>query len=145
MQHVAPSGTMYQAGTLSGNPLAMAAGIATLRELQTPGTYEQLSATAEALASGFAAEAREAGIPFQAMSVGSMWGFFFSDQAVSDYASAKKADAWLYARFFHLMLEHGVYLAPSQFETAFVSTQHGEEEVASTLQAARHSFQKLSQ
>jgi glutamate-1-semialdehyde 2,1-aminomutase len=144
MQHVAPVGTMYQAGTLSGNPLAMAAGIATLQELQTPGIYEQFSTTAEALASGFMEAARESGVPLQATAIGSMWGFFFSGQAVSDYASAKRADTNLYARFFHNMLEQGVYLAPSQFEAAFVSTQHGASEVEGTLQAARNSFRRLS-
>jgi glutamate-1-semialdehyde 2,1-aminomutase len=144
MQHVAPAGTMYQAGTLSGNPLAMAAGIATLRQLRTPGTYEQLSATAEALASGFVSAAGESGKPLQATAIGSMWGFFFSGQAVSDYASAKMADTGTFARFFHSMLAHGVYLAPSQFETAFVSTQHGAAEIEGTLQAALNSFQMLS-
>ncbi len=144
MQHVAPAGTMYQAGTLSGNPLAMAAGIATLRQLQASGTYEQLSSTAEALVSGFSAAAEKAGISLQATLVGSMYGFFFSDSAVSDYASAKRADTDMYARFFHRMLEQGVYLAPSQFESAFVSTRHGTEEIAHTLQAARHSFRAIS-
>ena len=144
MQNVAPAGMMYQAGTLSGNPLAMAAGIATLRELHTPGTYERISRTAEALASGFRVAAEESGVPLQATSVGSMWGFFFSNEAVSDYASAKRADTSSYARFFHYMLEQGVYLAPSQFEAAFVSTQHGEVEVESTLQAARNSFRRVS-
>lgn len=144
MQHVAPVGTMYQAGTLSGNPLAMAAGIATLRELQRPGTYERLSDTAEALAASCISAAGESGIPIQATAIGSMWGFFFSGHAVSDYASAKSADTKLYARFFHSMLEQGVYLAPSQFEAAFVSSQHGDAEVESTLQATRNSFRRLS-
>jgi glutamate-1-semialdehyde 2,1-aminomutase len=140
MQHVAPAGTMYQAGTLSGNPLAMAAGIATLRELQAPGTYERLSATAEALSSGFGRAASEAGVPLTAASVGSMWGFFFTGEPVRDYASAKRADTARFAAFFHAMLERGVYLAPSQFEAAFVSTQHGADEIEATLQAARESL-----
>jgi len=144
MQHVAPAGTMYQAGTLSGNPLAMAAGITTLRELHAPGTYEQLSSRAETLASGFKSAAQNVGVPLQAAAVGSMWGFFFSIGPVSDYASAKGADTNLYARFFHTMLEQGVYLAPSQFEAAFVSTQHGADEIEATLQAARVSFERLS-
>ncbi|MDQ3705841.1 MAG: glutamate-1-semialdehyde 2,1-aminomutase [Chloroflexota bacterium] len=144
MQQVAPAGAMYQAGTLSGNPLAMSAGIATLRELQTPGMYERLSEAARDLAIGFESAAAEAGVQVGAASVGSMWGFFFTGQPVTDYASAKRADTKLYARFFHAMLERGVYLAPSQFEAAFVSTQHGTQEVERTLQAARDAFSELS-
>ena len=144
MQHVAPAGSMYQAGTLSGNPLAMAAGIAILRKLQTPGTYDGLSATAKTLASGFEQAANEAGVALRATSVGNMWGFFFSGQSITDYTSARSVDTNLYAQFFHSMLEQGVYLAPSQFETAFVSTEHGETEIEATLQAARVSFVRLS-
>lgn len=144
MEHVAPAGTMYQAGTLSGNPLAMAAGIATLRELQTPHTYERVSATAASLASGFQSAANESGVSLQATSVGSMWGFYFTDGAVRDYASAKKANTAQYGRFFHSMLNQGIYFAPSQFEAAFVSIRHGQKEVEATLQAARHSFQQLN-
>ncbi|HET9495768.1 MAG TPA: glutamate-1-semialdehyde 2,1-aminomutase [Chloroflexia bacterium] len=144
MQHVAPAGAMYQAGTLSGNPLAMEAGIATLHELQSPGMYERLSATAESLASGFAQAASEAGVALTAASVGSMWGFFFTGEPVRDYASAKRADTDRFAAFFHAMLEHGVYLAPSQFETAFVSAMHGSDEVEITLQVARESLHRSS-
>ncbi len=144
MQQVAPAGAMYQAGTLSGNPLAMSAGSATLRELETPGMYERLSEAARDLAIGFESAAEGAGVQVRAASVGSMWGFFFTDQSVTDYASAKRADTNLYARFFHAMLERGVYLAPSQFEAAFVSTQHGTHEVERTLQAAREAFGGLS-
>jgi glutamate-1-semialdehyde 2,1-aminomutase len=144
MQHVAPAGTMYQAGTLSGNPLAMAAGIATLRKLQTPHTYERMSATAASLASGFQSAANESGVRLRAASVGSMWGFYFTDKIVRDYASAKKANTALYARFFHSMLNQGIYFAPSQFEAAFTSILHGQKEVEETLQAARRSLQILS-
>lgn len=144
MEHVAPAGTMYQAGTLSGNPLAMAAGIATLRELQIPHTYERVSATAASLASGFQTAANQSGISLQATSVGSMWGFYFTDGVVRDYASAKKANIDLYGRFFHSMLNQGIYFAPSQFEAAFVSIKHGQKEVEDTLQAARRSLHKLS-
>jgi glutamate-1-semialdehyde 2,1-aminomutase len=144
MHYVAPAGAMYQAGTLSGNPLAMAAGIATLRELQAPGTYERLSSTAKALAVGVAGAASEAGIPLVATSVGSMWGFFFTGEPVRDYASAKRADTTCFAKYFHFMLERGVYLAPSQFETAFVSTMHDATEVEATLRAARETFHRLS-
>lgn len=144
MLHVAPAGSMYQAGTLSGNSLAMAAGIATLRQLQTPGTYEQLSKTSKTVALGVERAARDAGVALRATSLGSMWGFFFSERAVTDFASAKSVDTELYARFFHGMLERGVYLAPSQFEAAFVSTQHGAAEVERTLQAARGTFAEMS-
>jgi glutamate-1-semialdehyde 2,1-aminomutase len=137
MRNVAPAGTMYQAGTLSGNPLAMAAGIATLRLLQVPGTYEQLGAAASALAEGFRAAAEHAGVALTATAVGSMWGFFFAEGPVTDYATAKRAGTAAYARFFHSMLAQGVYLAPSQFESAFVSTQHSEELLQATVNAAR--------
>jgi glutamate-1-semialdehyde 2,1-aminomutase len=136
MEQVAPAGPVYQAGTLSGNPLAMAAGIATLRELARPWTYEQLASTAAALSSGLAQAARKAGVPLQSTSIGSMWGFFFTAEPVSAYASAKRSDTERYARFFHAMLARGVYLAPSQFEAAFISTRHGDTELARTLSAA---------
>jgi glutamate-1-semialdehyde 2,1-aminomutase len=135
---------MYQAGTLSGNPLAMTAGIATLRQLQTPGTYERLSGRSKTLAEGIEREAKEAGVILRAISVGSMWGVFFTGQPVTDYASAKKVDTGLYARYFHGMLGRGVYLAPSQFETAFISTEHSEAEVDHTLQAARATLRDVS-
>jgi glutamate-1-semialdehyde 2,1-aminomutase len=137
MQRIAPAGDVYQAGTLSGNPLAVAAGLATLAELAAPGAYERLSAASGALADGIRVAASAAGIPMQSASVGGMWGFFFTDQPVTDYASAKSADTDRYARFFHAMLDAGVYLAPSQFESAFVSLSHGEAEMAATLQAFR--------
>ena len=143
MSLVAPSGSMYQAGTLSGNPLAMVAGIATLRQLQQEGVYEWLSSTAQDLISGFEAAAQEGGVQVQAASVGSMWGFFFAEEPVTDYRSAKRADTSLYARFFHAMLAGGVYLAPSQFEAAFVSTQHDRDAIAFTLEAARRAFRGL--
>ena len=135
MQRIAPAGNVYQAGTLSGNPLAVAAGLATLAELASPGAYERLSATSNALATGIRAAATAAGIPLQSAAVGGMWGFFFTDQPVSDYASARSADTARYARFFHAMLEAGVYLAPSQFESAFVSLSHGARETTATIDA----------
>lgn len=136
MQMVAPAGPMYQAGTLSGNPLAMVAGLTTLRHLQQPGVYERLSAVTARLCEGMRAAAHAADVPFQANSVGSMWGFFFTDTPVTDYASAKTADTARYGRFFHAMLERGVYLAPSQFEAAFVSLAHTDELVEQTIAAA---------
>jgi glutamate-1-semialdehyde 2,1-aminomutase len=140
MQMVAPAGPMYQAGTLSGNPLAMAAGIVTLRELQKPGVYERLSAVTSTLCQGLWKAAFKNGLPFQAHKAGSMWGFFFAADEVSDFASAKRADTALFGRFFHAMLERGVYLAPSQFEAAFVSLEHTDELVAQTIVAAQESF-----
>jgi glutamate-1-semialdehyde 2,1-aminomutase len=103
-----------------------------------------VSATAASLASGLQAAANESGVSLQATSVGSMWGFYFTDGVVRDYASAKKANIDQYRRFFHSMLNQGIYFAPSQFEAAFVSIRHGKKEVEDTLQAARRSFQQLS-
>jgi len=135
MEWVAPAGPMYQAGTLSGNPLAMAAGIATLRELARPGVYDQLERAATTLANATRDAATRAGIPIQATAVGSMWGAFFAADSVTDYATAKHADTARYARYFHALLERGVYLAPSQFETGFVSTAHDPATIAATLEA----------
>jgi glutamate-1-semialdehyde 2,1-aminomutase len=140
MEQVAPAGPVYQAGTLSGNPLAMAAGIATLRAISHPGVFEQLEALTTALCDGFQRAARAAEVPLQTAHIGSMWGFFFADQPVTDYASAKRSDTAAYARFFHAMLERGIYLAPSQFETAFVSTAHDQTLVARTIEAAAQAF-----
>ncbi|MBS1966638.1 MAG: glutamate-1-semialdehyde 2,1-aminomutase [Chloroflexi bacterium SZAS-1] len=141
MQQIAPAGPVYQAGTLSGNPLAMVAGAATLRAISAPGVFERLSQVAAQLRDGFAAAAEAANVPLQAASVGSMWGFFFAAAPIRDYASAKQhADTARYARFFHAMLERGVYLAPSQFEAAFVSLAHDDAEVEYTLEAARAAF-----
>lgn len=144
MQQIAPAGPVYQAGTLSGNPLAMVAGAATLRAISAPGAFERLTEVAAQLRDGFAAAAEEAGVPLQASAVGSMWGFFFAGAPVRDYASAKQhADTARYARFFHAMLDRGVYLAPSQFEAAFVSLAHDDAAVAFTLDAARAAFGAL--
>ncbi len=140
MEWVAPSGPMYQAGTLSGNPLAMAAGIATLRELARPGVYDGLGATATALTEAIRSAAANVGVPVQTAAVGSMWGCFFSDQPVHDYESAKHADTARYGRFFHAMLDAGVYLAPSQFETAFVSTAHDQATLDATREAITSAF-----
>jgi glutamate-1-semialdehyde 2,1-aminomutase len=125
MVQVAPAGPVYQAGTLSGNPLAMAAGIATLRALAAPGAYEGLRAQTAALVEIFTTAARQAGVPLAAGAAGSMWGFFCREGAPQNFAEAKQADTARYARLFHALLDAGVYLAPSQFEAAFVSTAHG--------------------
>lgn len=143
MNLVAPAGPVYQAGTLSGNPLAMVAGITTLQHLRQPGIYEQLEAMTTALCEGMRDAASMAGVPLQAASTGSMWGFFFNDAPVSDYAQAKQSDTARYAAFFHAMLERGVYLAPSQFEAAFVSLAHDDSLIEQTLSAARDAFTTL--
>ena len=124
MQHVAPAGTMYQAGTLSGNPVAMASGLATLDVLTRPGMFAKAEKAASQMVKMLTAWARSRGIPFQAASVGTMWGTFFTDTPVTDYATAKTADTKRYAAFFHGMLANGVYLAPSQFEAGFTSIAH---------------------
>ena len=124
MAHVAPSGSMYQAGTLSGNPVAMASGLATLDVLTRPGMFAKAEKAATQTVKMLNAWAQSRGIPFQAASVGSMWGTFFTDQPVFDYASAKQADTKRFAAFFHGMLDQGVYLAPSQFEAGFTSVMH---------------------
>jgi glutamate-1-semialdehyde 2,1-aminomutase len=135
MALVAPAGPVYQAGTLSGAPLAMAAGLATLTEIARPGVYESLEAMATALAGAVAGAAAEAGAPVQTAVAGSMWGFFFTDAPVTDYAGARQADTARYARVFHALLDAGVYLAPSQFEAAFVSTAHDATTLAATQAA----------
>jgi glutamate-1-semialdehyde 2,1-aminomutase len=141
MEQIAPAGPVYQAGTLSGNPLAMAAGIVTLREIGKPGVFERLDRATTQLRDGFLAAAQAADVPLQATAVGSMWGFFFAAEPVTDYASAKQhADTQRYARFFHAMLERGVYLAPSQFEAAFVSLAHDDELLRQTIAAAAEAF-----
>jgi glutamate-1-semialdehyde 2,1-aminomutase len=140
MQEIAPAGRVYQAGTLSGNPLAMAAGIATMRELAKPGAYEQLAGAARALADGIAAIAQRRGVAIQSAAVGGMWGFFFAEQPVTDYASAKRSDTALFGRFFHACLEAGVYLAPSQFESGFVSLAHDANLIQRTLAAFENAF-----
>jgi glutamate-1-semialdehyde 2,1-aminomutase len=148
MEHVAPAGKMYQAGTLSGNPLAMAAGLATLRALTAPGVFAGIEARTRALVEGLERAARETGVPIQAAYAGTMFGFYFLKTAgarIFDYDSAKAhADTGRYARFFHGMLERGAYFAPSQFEAAFVSSAHGEAEIAATVAAARETFAGLA-
>jgi glutamate-1-semialdehyde 2,1-aminomutase len=143
MDWVAPVGPVYQAGTLSGNPLAVAAGLKTLEILRRPGTYERLEATSRMLASGLVAAAAKAAVPLTVNRVGSMFTCFFSGQPVTDYASAKKSDTGKFARFFRSLLERGVYFPPSQFEAAFVSTAHSEADVASTLEAAATAFEEV--
>ena len=137
MEVVAPLGPMYQAGTLSGNPLAAAAGIATLTTLKQPGTYQRLEELSTGLATGLQSIAQKAGIPITVNRVGSMLTAFFCAGPVASFANAQQADTKAYARFFHIMLERGVYLAPSQFESAFVSLAHTDEDVHRTLTMAQ--------
>lgn len=136
MEMVAPLGPVYQAGTLSGNPLAVSAGIAVLELLSEPGFYETLQHRASALETGLLKAAADAGIRAHANSVGSMMTIFFADDPVHDYASAKKSNTARYASFFHGMLQKGVYFAPSQFEAAFVSCAHSHEDIQYTIDAA---------
>jgi glutamate-1-semialdehyde 2,1-aminomutase len=144
MQRLSPVGPVYQAGTLSGNPLAMAAGLATLRKLDDAKLYKRLAATTRDLLTGLRAAAKAAEIPFTTTQVGSMFGLFFTaDEDVRTYAQVMRCDTGRFRRFFHAMLERGVYLAPSAFEAGFVSAAHGEPEINATLAAARESFQLL--
>ena len=144
MSMVAPAGPMYQAGTLSGNPLAMSAGIATLEELSAPGAWERLEETTAALAAGLSAAARAARVPLQVCRVGSMFGAFFADEPVKDWETAKKSDTRRFSQYFRSMLEGGVYLAPSQFEAGFVSTAHGPAEIDATVKAAETALSGLA-
>ena len=137
MERVAPLGGVYQAGTLSGNPLAVSAGLATLRALGDPAVYARLEALGAALERGIRAAAAAAGVPVTVNRVGSMLTTFFTEGPVTDYASARRSDTARYARYFHAMLERGVFLAPSQFEAAFVSLAHGEADIAAAAAACR--------
>jgi glutamate-1-semialdehyde 2,1-aminomutase len=135
MDCLSPQGAVYQAGTLSGNPLAMAAGIATLRALREPGVYERLDDSGSTFVEGLAERFERHGIAHQVAQRGSMVGFFFTDTPVVDLPTAKTSDTVLYGRFFHEMLARGVYLAPSQFEAGFLSLAHDPEAIAQTLAA----------
>ncbi len=139
MDRIAPEGPVYQAGTLSGNPLAVAAGLKTLELLEAPGTYERLERATEQLIAGLRA-ACPPQLPLTFQRVGSMWTAFFTDGNVQNYADAKRSDVTRFGRFFHAMLDAGVYLPPSQFEAAFVSLAHDEGAIDRTLAAARRSF-----
>jgi glutamate-1-semialdehyde 2,1-aminomutase len=140
MKGIAPLGPVYQAGTLSGNPLAVAAGLATLRKLQAPGFYERLGATTRALCDGLVAAARRRGLAFSAQSVGGMFGLYFRSAPPSSYAEVMQSDTKAFARFFHAMLDRGVYLAPSAFEAGFVSAAHTQTDIAETIAAGDAAF-----
>ena len=140
MEMIAPSGPVYQAGTLSGNPLAMTAGITTLKYLQKPGVWEQLENTASELAGGIGTAAQAAGVPVQSNRAGTMFSTFFTETPVRDWGTAKTSDTERFGRFFSAMLEAGVYLAPSQFEAGFVSTAHDKTTNEATIEAAKRAL-----
>jgi glutamate-1-semialdehyde 2,1-aminomutase len=140
MEKLAPVGPVYQAGTLSGNPVAVTAGLVTLKRVLQPGFFERLAATTQALVDGLTREAARAGVPFSTASLGGMFGAFFRDKAPANFKEVMQSDRDTFNRFFHAMLERGVYLAPSAYEAGFVSAAHTEGDIAATLAAARESF-----
>jgi len=144
MDFIAPVGPVYQAGTLSGNPIAMAAGLAALELISAPGLHADLEAKSKRLCEGFEQAAAEAGIALTTNYAGGMYGFFFTDAAkVTSYQQATQCDVERFKRFFHLMLEEGVYLAPSAFEAGFICSEHGDAEIEQTIAAAKRAFAKL--
>jgi glutamate-1-semialdehyde 2,1-aminomutase len=144
MSRVAPEGDIYQAGTLSGNPLAVAAGLVTLELLEEDGVYETLSTRSSAMATGLAEIAEELGVPMTTNSVGGMFGFFFNPGPVRCFAEAQQSDAAAFRRFFAAMLEEGVYLAPSPYEAGFVSLAHRSRDIVSTLESARRALIRVA-
>lgn len=143
MEKMAPLGPVYQAGTLSGNPVAMAAGLVTLDRIQAPGFYAALEQKTTTLMRGFADAATKAGVPLYTKTIGSMFGFFFTAQSVSRFAQASACDIAAFKRFFHLMLEEGVYLAPSAYEAGFMSAAHSDADLQQSIAAAERSFARL--
>ncbi|WP_334107982.1 glutamate-1-semialdehyde 2,1-aminomutase [Methylobacillus sp.] len=143
MAFLAPLGPVYQAGTLSGNPVAVAAGLATLKQLQRPGFHDELAARTHQLTDGLTQAARDAGIMFSAQSVGGMFGVYFSANCPGSFDEVMQANKQAFNRFFHAMLEEGVYLAPSAFEAGFVSIAHSQDDIAQTVAAARKAFASL--
>jgi len=144
MEHISPLGPVYQAGTLSGNPIAMTAGLKTLELISAPGFYEQLAQRTAQLCDGMAERARAAGVPLSTNRAGAMFGLFFTDGQVTNYAEATACNQAQFNAFFHGMLARGVYLAPSAFEAGFVSAAHGDTEIESTLAAAAETFQQIA-
>jgi glutamate-1-semialdehyde 2,1-aminomutase len=144
MKHLAPLGPVYQAGTLSGNPVAVAAGMSTLKIIQQPGFYDKLGAQTRKLVDGLAAAAKDAGVAFSSDAVGGMFGIYFSEQVPENYAQIMAGNKERFNQFFHAMLDAGVYLAPSAFEAGFVSAMHSDAVIDETLAAARGSFAKLT-
>jgi len=144
MEHISPLGPVYQAGTLSGNPIAMTAGLKTLELISAPGFYEQLAQRTAQLCDGMAERARAAGVPLSTNRAGAMFGLFFTEGQVTNYAEATACNQAQFNAFFHGMLARGVYLAPSAFEAGFVSAAHGDTEIESTLAAAAETFQQIA-
>ena len=144
MEQLAPLGPVYQAGTLSGNPVATACGLATLREIRKPGFFAALSARTRALVDGLRAAAQEQGVPFCADSEGGLFGFFLLPRLPQNYREVMQSDAARFNRFFHGLLSRGVYVAPALYEASFVSAAHSEDDIAATLQAARAAFRELA-
>ncbi|MNN24742.1 Glutamate-1-semialdehyde 2,1-aminomutase [compost metagenome] len=141
MAKLAPLGGVYQAGTLSGNPLAVAAGLTTLKLIQAPGFHDRLAAQTRKLTDGLTAAARAANVPFAADAIGGMFGLYFTQTVPTSFAEVTKADVGRFNRFFHAMLNEGVYLAPSAFEAGFVSAKHDDAIIATTVEAAARAFQ----
>jgi len=144
MEKIAPLGPVYQAGTLSGNPVAVAAGLATLAATEVPGFYDRLAARTQAFVDGMAAAARDAGVPFSAQAVGGMFGLYFAPSVPDSYASVMACDKERFNRFFHAMLDAGIYLAPSAFEAGFVSAAHADDDIRATIAAAAAAFARVA-
>jgi glutamate-1-semialdehyde 2,1-aminomutase len=140
MALLAPEGAVYQAGTLSGNPVAVAAGLKTLELIQAPGFYDRLSAQTARLTAGLTAAAREAGVAFCADAIGGMFGLYFSERVPASFADVSRSDIARFNTFFHQMLEAGVYFAPSAYEAGFVSSAHDDAVIDATIDAARRAF-----
>jgi glutamate-1-semialdehyde 2,1-aminomutase len=145
MKWVAPEGPVYQAGTLSGNPLAVAAGIAALKALKQPGVYAKLERMTAEVVSGLRNAAAEAAVPAVINTIGSMFTVFFTSLPVTDFQTAKASDTGRYAKFFHALLDRGVYFPPSQFETCFVSLAHTSSNIRATIHAAREAFRAAAE
>jgi glutamate-1-semialdehyde 2,1-aminomutase len=144
MACLAPLGPVYQAGTLSGNPVAVAAGLTTLKLVQAPGFYTALTKAAKKMTDGLVAVAHGAGIKFSAQNVGGMFGVYFSATPPTSYAEVMQCDKEAFNRFFHAMLDEGIYLAPSAFEAGFVSAAHSDDDIEATLKAAKKAFSKIN-
>jgi glutamate-1-semialdehyde 2,1-aminomutase len=144
MQKIAPLGPVYQAGTLSGNPVAVAAGLATLKLAQQKNFFEDLEAATRGLVQGLRDEAKKAGVAFSAQCIGSMFGIYFREAPPRSFAEVMQCDRARFNRFFHAMLDRGIYLAPSAYEAGFVSAAHGDREIEETLQAARAAFETIA-
>jgi len=143
MEKIAPLGPVYQAGTLSGNPVAVAAGLATLRAIEAPGFHDRLAVATRSLTDGLTAAARRAGVPFVAQSVGGMFGLYFAPALPETYEAVMSCDKERFNRFFHAMLDSGVSFAPSAFEAGFVSAAHSDDDIATTLSLAGKAFAAL--